>query len=85
MQEPVLYQGETRFRPDRVKGLEQALELLETVLGDSEFVAGSEPTIADCCCIASVSTIVVRESPTNENQPSKRHAIILSRAVHGGC
>ncbi|KAK3915123.1 Glutathione S-transferase 1 [Frankliniella fusca] len=56
--EPVLYFGEPRFRPELVKGLEKALELLDTVLGDNDFVAGSEPTVADCCCIASVSTML---------------------------
>lgn len=52
--------GEAAFRPELVKGLEEALVLFDAVLGDSEFVAGSDPTIADCCCIASVSTMLVR-------------------------
>lgn len=56
--EPVLYFGEPAFRPESVKGLEEALVMLDTVLGDNDFVAGSTATIADCCCIASVSTMV---------------------------
>ena len=59
LQEPVLYFGEPAFRPESVKGLEEALVMLDTVLGDNDFVAGGTATIADCCCIASVSTMVV--------------------------
>ncbi|KAE8737991.1 hypothetical protein FOCC_FOCC016533 [Frankliniella occidentalis] len=58
LQEPVLYFGEPTFRSESVKDLEKALVLLDAVLGDNDFVAGSEPTVADCCCIASVSTML---------------------------
>ncbi|GFG40505.1 hypothetical protein Cfor_06517 [Coptotermes formosanus] len=55
---PVLYHGKTEIDENQKAGLHEALSYLDIFLEGSPWVAGSNMTIADCSCVASVSTIV---------------------------
>jgi glutathione S-transferase len=59
LQVPVLYQGKTTIDEDKKASIHEALSYLDKFLEGGPWVAGNKMTIADCCCVASVSTIVV--------------------------
>ncbi|KAH8401188.1 hypothetical protein KR009_003559 [Drosophila setifemur] len=54
--EPVIYFGVGEVPEDRVTYLQKAYDGLEHCLANGPFLTGDQLTIADLCCIASVST-----------------------------
>ncbi|EDW36411.1 GL17783 [Drosophila persimilis] len=54
--EPVIYFGVSDVPADRVVYLQKAYDGLEHCLASGPYLAGDKLTIADLCCIASVST-----------------------------
>ena len=59
MQFPVLFQGEEEIYDEHKTSLDEALGFLDVFLEGNDFVAGKNLTVADCCLVASVSSIVV--------------------------
>lgn len=57
---PILFLGEDEIHDEKKTPLEEALGFLDIFLEGNSFVCGENLTIADCCLVASVSTIVVR-------------------------
>lgn len=57
---PILYLGEDEVHDEKKQPLEEALGFLDVFLADNAFVCGENLTVADCCLVASVSSIVVR-------------------------
>ena len=55
----VLHLGKTAIEEEIKASLHEAVSYLDIFLEGSAWVAGSNMTIADCSCVASVSTIVV--------------------------
>ncbi|XP_034250638.1 glutathione S-transferase 1-like isoform X1 [Thrips palmi] len=55
---PIFFENVREIPPEKVKGLQESLDLMEPIIHEGGWLAGSHPTIADCCCVASVSTVV---------------------------
>lgn len=55
--EPVIYFGQKHLDKDRVEYVQKSWELLEAFLESSDYVCGSELTIADFACISTVCSI----------------------------
>lgn len=55
---PVLYLGKNAIDENHKASLHEALSYLDVFLEGSPWVAGGNMTIADCTCVASVSTLV---------------------------
>ncbi|KAJ3646015.1 hypothetical protein Zmor_023627 [Zophobas morio] len=55
---PVLFQGEEEIYDEHKTSLDEALGFLDVFLEGNDFVAGKNLTVADCCLVASVSSIV---------------------------
>lgn len=60
LQFPVLFLGEIEIPDEYKTALDEALGFLDVFLEGNDFVAGNKLTVADCCIVASVSSIVVR-------------------------
>lgn len=43
---------------DKIEGISEAYDFLETFLETNEYIAGNNVTLADICCIASVTSLV---------------------------
>lgn len=59
MVEPVLFQGADHIPEEKISYMQAAYDGLEKCLANSKFVCGDQLTIADLCCIATVSTIML--------------------------
>lgn len=57
---PILYLGEDEIHDEKKTPLEEALGFLDIFLEGNTFVCGEKLTVADCCLVASVSSLVVR-------------------------
>nr|QWV59552.1 glutathione S-transferase delta 2 [Lasioderma serricorne] len=55
---PVLFLGEIEVYDEHKVALDEALGFLDVFLDGNNFVAGEKLTVADCCLVASVSSIV---------------------------
>ncbi|XP_075222371.1 glutathione S-transferase 1-like [Lycorma delicatula] len=55
---PVLFLGETLVSEEKKLSLEEALGWVDTFLTGRPWLAGTEMTIADCACAASISSII---------------------------
>nr|QWJ89644.1 glutathione S-transferase d2 [Sitophilus zeamais] len=55
---PVLFLGEDTILDEHKQPLEEALGFLDVFLEGNNFVTGDKLTVADCCLVASVSSIV---------------------------
>lgn len=51
----VVYLGGSVVPDDKIAALHAALEMLETFLKDSDYVVGSSLTVADLCCLTTVT------------------------------
>ncbi|XP_034253608.1 glutathione S-transferase 1-like [Thrips palmi] len=56
--DPIFYKNDLDVPPERIQRLQDALDLMEPIIHEGGWLVGDHPTIADCCCVASVSTIV---------------------------
>ncbi|KAJ0172118.1 hypothetical protein K1T71_012091 [Dendrolimus kikuchii] len=54
--EPVIYHGEKAYRPENLARLASAYEFVEKFLS-SAWLAGNQPTVADICCVSSLSSM----------------------------
>ncbi|GLV40530.1 Glutathione S transferase E4 [Carabus blaptoides fortunei] len=55
---PILFLDEIEVSEDKKTSLDEALGFLDIFLDGQDFVAGDKLTVADCACVASVSSIV---------------------------
>lgn len=55
--EPVLYDKCPELSADKIEFIQRSWPLMEAFLQDTPYVCGNDLTIADLCCIASVSSI----------------------------
>lgn len=55
--EPILYYGSTEVPEDKVKYIEMCWPLMEAFLERGPYLCGNEMTIADFCCVATVSSL----------------------------
>lgn len=55
--EPILYDKCPELAADKIEYIQKSWPLMEAFLQDAPYVCGNELTIADLCCIASVSSI----------------------------
>ncbi|KAL4721067.1 hypothetical protein ACJJTC_012424 [Scirpophaga incertulas] len=69
---PVFFGGEKQFRPDNLEKLKSGYDFLERFLTEP-WLAGSEFTLADICCVATVSSMNV-VLPINGNEHRKLYA-----------
>lgn len=58
MLEPVVFRGGNAYEPEKMKRLEDSLELLAELVQEGGWLAGDKPTIADCCAVANVTSIL---------------------------
>ncbi|KAF9408155.1 hypothetical protein HW555_012062 [Spodoptera exigua] len=58
--EPVLFWGETSFRPENLAKIKKAYEFMEKFLTNSKpWLTGDEVTLADICCVSTLSSMHV--------------------------
>ncbi|XP_034250628.1 glutathione S-transferase 1-like isoform X2 [Thrips palmi] len=55
---PLVHENVLVIPPEKMRGLQESLTLMESLIHDEGWLAGSHPTIADCCCAANVSCCV---------------------------
>lgn len=55
--EPILYDKSPELAADKIEYIQRSWPLMDAFLQDAPYVCGSDITIADLCCIASVSSI----------------------------
>lgn len=53
---PVLFSGESSFRPENLAKINEAYEFTEKFL-TSQWLAGDDFTLADICCVTSISSL----------------------------
>lgn len=58
-QEPIFYQNEVEVPPARMQKMQDAVNLMEPIIGEGGWLVGSHPTVADCCCAANICTLEV--------------------------
>lgn len=56
MVEPIIYFGEHEITDQKITYMQKAYDGLEKALTSSKYLCGDQLTIADLCCVASVST-----------------------------
>lgn len=54
--EPVLYYGSTDCSIDKIAYVQKCYEILEGYLKDQTYLCGNELTIADFCCVATITS-----------------------------
>lgn len=55
--EPILYNGSSVVPQDKVEYLQKCWPLMEAFLEKHNYVCGNEMTIADLCCVATISSV----------------------------
>nr|QIC35742.1 glutathione S-transferase epsilon 2 [Ostrinia furnacalis] len=56
--EPVLFKGESSFKPEGLEKISAAYEFTDKFLASvSPYLAGSDLTLADICCVATISSL----------------------------
>nr|XP_021183202.2 glutathione S-transferase 1 [Helicoverpa armigera]AIB07715.1 glutathione S-transferase GSTD1 [Helicoverpa armigera armigera]WRX06118.1 GSTD1k [Helicoverpa armigera] len=55
--EPVFFKGEKSFRPENLEKITKAYEFAEKFLASSQWFAGDQITLADICCVSTISTM----------------------------
>lgn len=56
LQEPLLYAGEKSFRLEHLEKIKAAYDFTEKFF-NGPFLAGDEVTVADICCVSSISSM----------------------------
>ncbi|XP_013104877.1 glutathione S-transferase 1 [Stomoxys calcitrans] len=67
MVEPIIYFGEHEITPEKVSYMQKAYDGLEKALTVHKYLCGDHLTIADLCCVSSVST-AMRFAPIEEDK-----------------
>ncbi|CAD7077521.1 unnamed protein product [Hermetia illucens] len=67
--EPILYYGSPDFPEDKVEYIHKALDIMEAFLKDSPYVCGENLTVADFCCVASISSLEGSAGPVAARHP----------------
>ncbi|KAL0868353.1 hypothetical protein ABMA27_007872 [Loxostege sticticalis] len=68
--EPVLFWGEPSFRPENLAKVTAAYDFTEKFLQEGSWLAGDDITLADICCVATVSSLTAL-IPIDENKYPK--------------
>ncbi|XP_030378077.1 glutathione S-transferase 1 [Scaptodrosophila lebanonensis] len=55
--EPILYFGSTDCSIDKIAYIQKCYEILENFLKDQSYLCGNELTIADFCCVATITSV----------------------------
>lgn len=55
--EPIFFMNENAISPWKIESIQQCWTLMEAFLERGKYVCGNEITIADFCCIATISSI----------------------------
>lgn len=55
--EPILYFGSSELPTDKVQYIEKCWPLIEAFLERGSYLCGDELTIADFCCVATISSL----------------------------
>lgn len=55
--EPVIFSGSTDCSVDKIAYVQKCYEILEGFLKDQTYLCGNELTIADLCCVATVTSV----------------------------
>jgi len=55
--EPILYFGSTDCSIDKIAYIQKCYEILENFLKESPYLCGEDLTIADFCCIATITSV----------------------------
>ncbi|XP_034230779.1 glutathione S-transferase 1-like [Thrips palmi] len=55
---PIFTENAKEMPPAKVQSLQDSLDLMEGMIHEGGWLAGSKPTIADCCCATSVFHLV---------------------------
>uniref|UniRef100_A0A0K8TQ48 Putative glutathione s-transferase n=1 Tax=Tabanus bromius TaxID=304241 RepID=A0A0K8TQ48_TABBR len=55
--EPILYHGSTDCSIDKIAYIQKTYDTMEAFLKDSQYLCGQDLTIADFCCIATISSM----------------------------
>ncbi|XP_055845572.1 glutathione S-transferase 1-like [Episyrphus balteatus] len=55
--EPILYHGSTDCSIEKIAYVQQCWDIMESFLKETPYLCGDELTIADLCCITTVTTI----------------------------
>lgn len=72
---PIFFENRPDWDPEAVAKIGEAFDLIEKFLGDNEYIAGKQLTIADFSCAATASTIIAMGIFTEVQFP-KVHAWI---------
>ncbi|XP_036330481.1 glutathione S-transferase 1 isoform X1 [Rhagoletis pomonella] len=55
--EPILYYGSTDCSMDKIAYIQKTYEILEEMLKEHPYVCGDDLTIADFCCVATITSV----------------------------
>lgn len=66
---PLLFYGEKEIPTEKLKEIQEAYNIMETYLKNSEYLVGDTLTIADLSCVASVSTCTIITPISAEKHP----------------
>ncbi|XP_014102297.2 glutathione S-transferase 1 isoform X2 [Bactrocera oleae] len=55
--EPILYYGSTDCSMDKIAYIQKTYEIMEEMLKDHPYVCGEDLTIADLCCVATITSV----------------------------
>lgn len=67
--EAVFFKGATEIPADAIKGVHSAYDFLESFLEDDLFMVGNTITVADYCCVATISTTQIAAPILEERYP----------------
>lgn len=70
-----IFNGGSEVPQDKIDGLYAAYELLEKFLQNDDYLVGNSLTVADLCCVATVTTMDVH-APIEQDQYPKIHGWI---------
>lgn len=76
LQFPIVILDEKEISKDKLSAINEAYTFMNTFLEASQYIAGDELTIADFCCVATVSTATIIIPISAERYPH------LSRWYH---
>ncbi|XP_060654260.1 glutathione S-transferase 1-like [Drosophila nasuta] len=66
---PLIFQGKTEIEKSKISAIAEAYDLIETFLGDNDYVAGPELTIADFSFITTICVLMIFLEPDSSKYP----------------